>query len=35
VDYGGGDAAPVTEAEAQQMIETADRFINAIAKILA
>jgi uncharacterized protein (UPF0332 family) len=35
VDYGGGDAAPVTEAEAQQMIETADRFIKAIAKILA
>ena len=35
VDYGGGDGAPVTEAEAQQMIETAARLIEAIAKILA
>jgi uncharacterized protein (UPF0332 family) len=35
VDYGGGDGAPVTEAEAQQMIETAARLIDAIAKILA
>jgi uncharacterized protein (UPF0332 family) len=34
-DYGGSDTAPVTEAEAEQMIETASRFIHVMAQILA
>ena len=34
-DYGGGNAAPVTEDEAQQMIETTARFIDVMADILA
>src|SRR5205085_1447748 len=34
-DYGGGNADPVTEDEAQQMIETAARFIDVMADILA